>query len=118
MNSYRVYFHSDLQWARRDIEAKTPKQALAEAKRFAEERFHELDLDYFAPFDNPINEIQVCDDGNDNLAEWLDDGLRLRLSAPELLAAADLVVARWERGDLAGAVRDLAAAISKVKGGD
>jgi hypothetical protein len=51
------------------------------------------------------------------LLTGLDDDLRLRLAASDLLAAAELVVARWERGDLADAVRELDAAIAKAKGG-
>jgi hypothetical protein len=34
-----------------------------------------------------------------------------------LLEAAEKVVARWERGDLAGAVRDLDAPIAKAREG-
>lgn len=36
--------------------------------------------------------------------------------ADRLLAAAELVIARWERGDLAAAVRELDAAIADAKG--
>jgi hypothetical protein len=36
-------------------------------------------------------------------------------ATPELLEAAELVVARWSRGDLAEAVRGLDAAIAKAK---
>jgi hypothetical protein len=42
---------------------------------------------------------------------------RLIAAAPELLCAAELVVARWSKGDLADAVRQLDAAIAKAKGG-
>ena len=35
----------------------------------------------------------------------------------EMLVAGRAVVARWDRGDLAGAVRQLAAAIAKVEAG-
>jgi len=42
---------------------------------------------------------------------------RLIAAAPELYAAGRAVVASWERGDLAGAVRSLAAAIAKAEGG-
>jgi hypothetical protein len=40
----------------------------------------------------------------------------LMLAAPDLLDAAELVIAHWERGDLAEAVRGLNAAIAKAKG--
>ena len=38
-----------------------------------------------------------------------------RQSFPGLLEAAELVVSRWERGDLAGAVRMLAEAVEVAK---
>jgi hypothetical protein len=37
-------------------------------------------------------------------------------TAPELLEAAEGVVSRWEKGDLAEAVRELNVAISTAKG--
>jgi hypothetical protein len=37
-------------------------------------------------------------------------------AAPELLEAAERVVSQWEKGDLAGAVRELNAAIATAKG--
>lgn len=42
----------------------------------------------------------------------------LRRAAPELLVAGEAVIAAWESGDLAGAVRNLAQAIGKAKGGE
>lgn len=41
---------------------------------------------------------------------------RLIAAAPDLLEAAKLVVARWETGDLAEAVRSLSVAIAKAEG--
>ena len=41
---------------------------------------------------------------------------RLIAGAPELLEAAERVVSRWEKGDLAEAVRELNAAIVEAKG--
>jgi hypothetical protein len=37
-------------------------------------------------------------------------------ASPKLLEAAERVVSRWEKGDLAQAVRELDAAIDKAKG--
>ena len=54
MNTYRVYFRSDLQWGREDIEAETPARALELARQRAQD-ITRLDLDYYEPFDNPIN---------------------------------------------------------------
>jgi hypothetical protein len=117
MTSYRVYLRSDLQWAMRSFEAPTPEQALELARRFAEEQFDELDFESYAGCDAPINEIEICDAEGNKLTRWYDDDLRLRLAAHDLLEAAEMVVARWEKGDLAKAVRKLAAAIAKAKGG-
>jgi hypothetical protein len=114
MKTYHVYFRSDLQWGRKDIEAETPAQALERARQLAETDDHMLLDDYFEH--TPINEIEICDAEHDELALWQDDDLLLRLAARDLLEAAELVVARWERGDLAEAVRGLDSAIAKAKG--
>jgi hypothetical protein len=49
------------------------------------------------------------------LACWLRD-LRLGLAAEDLLYAAEQVIACWEHGDLAEAVRNLAAVIATARG--
>jgi hypothetical protein len=41
---------------------------------------------------------------------------RLIATAPRLLSAGEAVLANWERGDLAAAVRELADAIAEAKG--
>jgi|HubBroStandDraft_6_1064221.scaffolds.fasta_scaffold1550788_3 hypothetical protein len=64
-----------------------------------------------------VNEIVVYDADENELVVWYDEGMRLRVAARDLLDAAEAVVARWERGDIAGAVRDLDDAIAKAKGG-
>jgi len=117
MTTYDVYFRSDLQWGMREFAADTPEQALALARRFAAESPDKLELDFYEACDSPINEIEVCDDDGSELAIWHDDDLRLRLAASDLLEAAEKVVARWQQGDLAEAVRELDAAITKATGG-
>jgi len=114
MTTYDVYFRSDAQRASVDIEADSPEQALALAREIDAPR--EL---WFYPYDGimPVNEIVVTDPDGEEVAGWLDDDLRLRLAARDLLDAAELVVARWEGGDLAEAVRELSAAIAKAKRG-
>ena len=74
---------------------------------------------WFERYDDrgPVNQIDIWNDDLDDLAVWRDEDLRLRLAASDLLEAAELVVARWEQGDLADAVRQLDAAIAKAKGG-
>ena len=116
MKTYTAHFRTDADFATREFKAKTPQEALALACEFFDN--DPLDLT-FASYDGgmPVNEIVIKDaDGNERAA-WRDDEMRLRRPAPELLEAAQAVVARWERGDLADAVRDLAAAIAKAKGG-
>jgi hypothetical protein len=115
MTEYSVYLRGDIQWTMRKFEAASPQEAIELARRFAEERLDELD---FEGYDyDPINDIEVCGDDGQRLAHWQDEDLRLRLAARDLLTAAEKVVARWKHGDLAGAVRELAAAIVKAKVG-
>jgi hypothetical protein len=117
MTTFNVYFRSDQQWGMREITADTPGQALELARSLADGRAGDLDLDSYEACDCPINEIEVCDDEHNSLATWFDDDMRLRLAARELLEAAEKVVARWEQGNLAEAVRELATAIAKAKEG-
>jgi hypothetical protein len=116
MKTYIAHFRTDADFATREFKARTPHQALALACEFFDN--DPLDLT-FASYDGvmPVNEIVIKDaDGNERAA-WRDDDMRLRRAAPELLEAAEAVVACWERGDLAAAVRDLEAAIARAKGG-
>jgi len=113
MTTYTVYFRTDAESASHDIEADTPEQALALAREL--DAPGELWFDAYSGV-MPVNEIVVCDPDGEEAAHWHDDELRLRLAAQDLLDAAELVVARWERGDLAEAVRELSAAIAKAKG--
>jgi hypothetical protein len=116
MTTYTAYFRTDAEFATHEFKAATPEQALKKARRFYDD--DPLDL-MFESYDAgmPVNEIAIQDANHEELAVWLDDDLRLRLAANDLLEAAELVVARWERGDLAEAVRELDAAIAKAKGG-
>jgi hypothetical protein len=116
MTTYTAYFRTDAEFATREIKAATPEQALRKARRFYDD--DPLDL-MFESYDGgmPVNEIAIKDANDDELAIWLDEDLHLRLAARDLLEAAELVVARWDRGDLAGAVRQLDNAIAKAKGG-
>jgi hypothetical protein len=115
MTTYTVNFASDAEFASHDFDAETPEQALALARKLYEDDPSEL---WFQPYDGmDVNEIIVYDADENEVAVWYDDDMRLRLAARDLLEAAELVVARWERGDLAEAVRGLDAAIAKAKGG-
>ena len=116
MTTYTVHFRNDAARACHNIKAKTPERALARARKLLTE--DGLDL-WFDAYDvaSDVNEIVVSDDSGNDLAFWYDDDLTLRLAAQDLLDAAELVVARWEQGDLAEAVRKLSTAIAKAKGG-
>jgi len=115
MQTYKAYFHTGADYAAREFAAGTPEQALALARRFYDDDPSDL---MFESYDGgiPVIEISIHDADSNRLAVWYDDDMRLRLAARDLLDAAELVVARWERGDLAEAVRELSAAIAKAKG--
>jgi hypothetical protein len=53
--------------------------------------------------------------GND-IERAIEESASLFNAAPALFAAGQKVLKSWERGDLAGAVRELTAAINTVKG--
>src|SRR5271155_5339362 len=89
MTTYQVYFRSELQWGREELDAEAPEQALALAQRFIAENLDGIDLDFYESCDEPINEIEVCDHEHNSLAMWLDDDLRLRLAARDLRDAVE-----------------------------
>jgi hypothetical protein len=115
MKTYTAYFRTDADYAVRDFAAHTPEQALKKARRFLRERPDDLFFERYID-GPPVNEIAIQADHNE-LAAWHDEDLCLRLAARDLLEAAEKVVARWKRGDLAAAVRELDAAIAKAKEG-
>jgi hypothetical protein len=116
MTTFTVQFRNSTAWASHDIKAKTPQKALALARKFVDD--DSLDL-WFEAYDitSDVNEIVVSNEAGNELAFWCDEDTSLRLAAHDLLEAAEEVVARWEQGDLAEAVRKLSAAIAKAKGG-
>jgi hypothetical protein len=116
-NSYLVYFRSEIQYGWREFIADNPEQALRLARRFLSESPEDLRLDYYETGDVEINEIEVCDGEYNRLVQWYDDDTRLRLAARDLLRAAEQVIATWEHGDFAEAVRDLSDAVAKAKEG-
>jgi len=66
------------------------------------------------------NGLHIATVGNehqpDQSAEEITANARLIAAAPDLLAAAEKVIASWQSGDLAAAVRQLDAAIDLAKG--
>ena len=114
MTRYTVHFRNDVAWDSHDIEADTPENALALARRHVDD--DSLDL-WFEPFDltSDINEIVIRDDDGNELAIWYDDNLRLHLAARDMLEALELVAAgNTEIGRLEAIAK---AAIAKAKGG-
>jgi hypothetical protein len=130
MKTYTAYFRTDADWADKTFKAKTPEQALAQARAFHDEHDGEL---LFQEYDGglPLNEIEIVSPEGDELAIWRDKDLWLRLAAQDLFDAletqtdaAQAVIDAWATGDLARAVRTLTgatsaarAAIAAAKGG-
>jgi hypothetical protein len=119
--TYRAEFFTAADYAVRDFEAATPEDALQLARRFYDEDCGELD---FRSYDDNagVDQIQIWDKKRGTLASWESDDYRLRKAACDLLAAlqaqteaAKAVIANWEEGDLAGAVRALAASIGEAE---
>jgi hypothetical protein len=117
MNTYDVYFRSDLQWGTREFDADTPEQALELVRRFIAETLIGLDLEFYEACGSPINEIEVFDDEDNSVAAWYDEYLRLRLAATDLLSAAEKVLDRWQNGDIGEVIHELAVAVAQAKGG-
>jgi hypothetical protein len=116
--TYRAEFFTAADYAVRYFEAETPQQALELARQFYDEDPGELDFRSYE--DNAgIDQIQIWDNERGTLATWYSDDYRLRRAARELLTAlqvqtqaAQSVIANWEKGDLAAAVRALDASLS------
>ena len=124
MTTYTAYFRTDSETATHEIEADTPEQALSNAQELYANDPSEL---WFEPYDGgmPVNEIAVIDDDYEQVALWLDDDLRLRLAAQDLLDALEELVAR-DRAEAAESgftdnemtwLEDARRAIAKAKGG-
>jgi hypothetical protein len=120
MTTYTVYFRTDAQFASDDIEADTPEQALALARELSPREL------WFDPYDSimPVNKIVVSDPDGEEVADWLDDDLHLRLAAYDMLAALEaqeMAEADPEAGRRKGYfdhAREMRkAAITKAKGG-
>ena len=113
MPTYQVHFSTDADLAIHDVAGDTPAQALAAARAFAANNRDDL---YFLSYTGlDIDEIIVMDDDGYPICAWRSDAMRLRLAASDLLIAAREVVASWDSGDLAAAVRNLAATIAEAE---
>jgi hypothetical protein len=116
MKTYTVYFRTEAQRASHDIEADTPEEALALARKL--DPRHELWFDpCYSP--TPVNEIAVCDPDGEEVAVWLDGDRRLQLAARDLLAVLEFIAADIEECVRAKDtwLKLARAAIAKAKGG-
>jgi hypothetical protein len=119
--TYTAYFYTDANYASTEIEADTPEQALAAARKLDEEDSGDL---YYQHYDEGllVNHIEILDEDHNELAHWRDDDVLLRRAAPELLGAleaqtnaAQAVIDNWTAGNLAAAVRGLAGSIPAAR---
>jgi len=76
---------------------------------------HEIPCFRIYPEDSP--EAFIAQTNEDLPLDIQYANARLIATAPELLTAAGLVIARWSRGDLAEAVRQLDIAVNAATGG-
>ncbi len=92
MTTYSVRFRNSIASACEDIEADTPEDALALARKFVDEDSLDLCLEGY-DLSSPVNEIVVNDDDGNELAFWLSEDMRLRLAGQDLLDALEQAVA-------------------------
>jgi len=119
--TYRAEFFTSADWAHHDIAAATPAEALEKARRFYDDNLADLDFRSYDAIE-PLDRVQIWDGERGILAEWESAGYRLQLAAGALrdalaaeTEAAQAVIDHWERGDLAGAVRALAATLGEAR---
>jgi hypothetical protein len=120
MTSYSVYIRSDIEWTMHTFEADTPEEAIELARRFVDDcRHDELIFDSYAGCDCPINEIEVCDEDDNELAVWYDEDKRLRLAARALLEALEALVDRDDAESIFATpvLKQARSAIAKAKEG-
>ena len=91
MTTYTAIFSTAHVQATEEIDAKTPKQALAVARKLAEHDTSALDWYPFGP-SSDVEEIEISGDAGGELALWRSEDLALRLAAPDLLDALDSLI--------------------------
>ena len=90
MPTYTAEFRTNTDYANRAFKARSPQDALKQARAFYDERSEEL---IFERYDGQsLNEIAVRDADGRELALWQDNELRLRLAAGDMLEALELCV--------------------------
>jgi hypothetical protein len=115
MQKYRLVLSNDLATATKDIQASSPEEALEAAFALAADQ-SQLEFKYLWRT-HPVHEILLIPDEGGTYV-WLSDEERVRLAAPDLLAAAKNAIARWQTGDLAAAMQRLSAVVDAAEGRD
>jgi hypothetical protein len=116
MTTYNVHIYREMKLLFLGVEAETP-QAAAEAARTLtlndtvyENCLEECEGPTFAALVDVQGDKEYA---HTRLIEFEEE--RLRKAAPALLAACQMVVERWERGDLAEAARACSTAIAEAE---
>jgi hypothetical protein len=116
MPQFDIYLRNPIQWGIRQVWAPSAEEALEEARRLIEDEPRGFEMFYDGEFCDYVTEIRICEPGDvETHAMWRSADHGLRLFARDLLNAADNVVNRWSGGNLAEAVRQLAAVIGKTR---
>jgi hypothetical protein len=115
MPQFDIYVRNALQWGIGKVWSVSPDEALKEAQRLIDADPASFEMFSDGEFCDGITQIRIYESGdNETLAKWQSPHHGLRVFASELLAVAENVVERWEDGNLAEAVRRLAAVIAKT----
>lgn len=118
-NTYTVCFSRPFESATIRMRASCFEEAMANAKLIVSQRFRWLRFkaDIPARF-RAITQIDVVHDRSGEALRWLAEHVRGYVYSQRLLEAARNVIAKWETGDLAAAVRKLGAVVAEADGGD
>jgi len=115
-------FRTDADYATRAFQARSPRDALRQARAFYDDRTEELIFDSYDGR-HPVTDITVRDAKGHEVALWHHDELRLRLAAGDTLEALELCVdcladlARLDDGTSSiSALNQARAAITRAKG--
>jgi hypothetical protein len=111
---YNVHIYREMRLFYPDIVATSHEDAATQAAAKGSDDadlVDDCDGETFAALVDIKGDLDYCESKTIDFPATL-----LRNHAPELLEAAERVVSRWEKGDLAEAVRELNAAIATAKG--
>ena len=113
MPKYNVHLYREMRLFFPGVEAATPEEAARIAA--GKQADAAASIDDECDGENLAALIDVVGDDQYQLSVTIDfEPERLRKAAPHLLAACQMVVDRWEAGDLAEAARACAAAVAQT----